>query len=88
VQRGVLRRHWLVKINVKAGRVAATLQSLKASSCTVSLRSSSDVWLSALHRRGVVAVAAYVPAGAYSVDVWCSASRPRRSALFVRAIFA
>ncbi len=75
-------------IKVKPGRVAATLRSPKASSCTVTLKSGGDLWLSDAHRRDIVALAAKVPAGRYGVDVWCSVRSPRRSALQLRAIFA
>jgi thermitase len=88
VQRGVLRRHRFTWIDVKAGRVTATLRSVKAKSCTVGLQSSTDAWLSAAHRRDAVSVAAKVPAGRYKVDVWCSTAQPRRFALALRAIFA
>ncbi|MDQ2909571.1 MAG: S8 family serine peptidase [Actinomycetota bacterium] len=88
VQKGILRKHRFAWIDVKGGRVAATLRSVKAESCTVSLRSSTDVWLSALHHRNVVSMTAKVPAGRYKVDVWCSTPRPRPFALVLRAVFA
>lgn len=89
VQRGVLQRHRALTIKVKKGRVAATLQSLKATSCVVSLRSSSELWVSTPARPGSVrvTVSAKVPAGRYKVEVWCNKPQPKRFALYVRAIF-
>jgi hypothetical protein len=87
-QKGFLRMHWHVGIKVKKGKVAATLRSTKANSCTVSLSSRGDIWLSDAHGRNLVAVAARVPAGRYGIDVWCKVRQPRRAALNVRAIFA
>jgi hypothetical protein len=80
--------HWHVGIKVRKGKVAAALRSTKANSCTVSLSSGADIWLSDAHGRNLVTVAARVPAGRYGVDVWCKVRRPRRAALNVRAIFA
>jgi subtilisin family serine protease len=88
VQHGVLRANRIVKINVQSGRVAATLRSTKASSCSVSLRSSEDIWVSASHDRGSVSLAARVPSGKYSVQVSCRNRRPRPFALVLRALFA
>ena len=88
VQRGFLRSHWHVTIKVKSSRVAATLRSPKAKSCTISLKSGQELWLSDAHTRDLVSVAAKVPAGRYAVDVWCRVRRPQRSALRLRAIFA
>src|SRR5207249_2673572 len=58
VQRGVLRKHRFLWVNVQTGRVAATLKSIKANSCTVSIRSDTEVWLSANHRNQAVSVSA------------------------------
>ena len=80
--------HWHVAIKVKKGKVAAMLRSTKANSCTVSLRSGGDLWLSDAHGRNLVALAARVPAGRYGIDVWCKVRRARKAALQVRAIFA
>jgi subtilisin family serine protease len=88
VQRGLLRSHWHVTIEVEPGRVGATLRSSKARSCTVSLKSGDEVWLSDAHRRDVVSLAARVPAGRYGVDVWCRVRSPRRAALQLSALFA
>jgi hypothetical protein len=88
VQHGVLRANRIVKINLQSGRVAATLRSTKASSCSVSLRSSEDIWVSASHDRGSVSLAARVPSGKYSVQVSCRNRRPRPFALVLRAFFA
>jgi subtilisin family serine protease len=88
VRRGSLRMHWHVRIDVKQGRVAATLRSPKAKSCTVSLKSSDSIWLSKKRRQNMVTLAVKVPAGTYGVDVWCKVRRPARSALAVRAPFA
>jgi subtilisin family serine protease len=88
VQKGFLRVHWHLAIKIQRGSVAATLRSPKAKSCTVSLKSRGDLWLSNRRKRDTVALAARVPAGRYSVDVWCSVHRPRRSDLQLRALFA
>jgi subtilisin family serine protease len=88
VHRGLLRSHWHVAIKVRPGRVGATLRSSKAGSCTVSLKSGDEVWLSAANRRDVVSLAARVPAGRYGVDVWCQVRSPRRAALQLSALFA
>jgi subtilisin family serine protease len=88
VQRGFLRSHWHVTIKVRPGRVGATLRSTKARSCTVSLRSGDEVWLSYARSHDVVSLAARVPAGSYGVDVWCKVRSPRRAALQLSALFA
>lgn len=88
VQRGFLRMHWHLRIRVRRGQVAAMLQSPKAKSCTVSLKSGGDLWLSKRYKKNTVALAARVPAGRYSVDVWCRVHRPRKSALRLRAFFS
>jgi subtilisin family serine protease len=89
VQRGLLRKHRAVWINVARGRVAATLKSTKAKAktCTVSLSSDSDVWLSAEHRPGAVSLTAKVPTGRYKVDVWCGSPRASKFSLSLRATF-
>jgi thermitase len=87
VQKGFLRAHWHVTIKVWRGRIAVTLRSPKAKSCTISLKSGGDLWFSDRHKRNSVVLAARVPAGRYSVDVWCRVHRPRRSALQLRALF-
>jgi subtilase family protein len=88
VRRGVLRVHWHARVQVRRGRLAATLRSPKAKSCTVSLRSSDAVWLNNVHRRNVTSLAARVAAGRYNVEVWCRVRTPRKSQLLLRAIFA
>ena len=55
-QKGLLRMHWHVAIKVKKGKVAAMLRSTKANSCTVSLRSGGDLWLSEAHGRNLVEI--------------------------------
>ncbi len=88
VQKGFLRMHWHVGIKVRRGRVAATLRSPKAKSCTVSMKSGGDLWFSDRHKRNTVALSVRVPTGRYAVDVWCRVRKPRKSALQLRAIFS
>jgi hypothetical protein len=89
VQKGWLRMHWHLRINVRRGKVSATLRSPKARSCTVSIKSSDDLWFAdGRKRRKVITLSARVPAGRYGVDVWCKVRKPRRSALQLRAFFS
>jgi hypothetical protein len=89
VQKGWLRMHWHLRIKVRKGKVAATLRSPKAMSCTVSIKSSDDLWFAdGRNRRKVITLSARVPAGRYGVDVWCKVRKPRRSALQLRAFFS
>jgi hypothetical protein len=88
IQHGVLRAHRVIRIKVMRGKVAATLRSPKAKSCTVTLSSNDAIWVSAAVRTGAVSVSARVPAGRYKVNVSCRVHRPKPFALVLRAIFA
>jgi len=89
VQKGWLRMHWHMRVKVSKGKVSATLRSPKARSCTVSIKSSDDIWFAqGRKRRSVITLSARVPSGRYAVDVWCRVRKPRRSALQLRAFFS
>jgi subtilisin family serine protease len=94
IRHGLLGRHGQAIVRVRTGRISAVLQSPKAKSCTLSLRSRDTIWAStrrqASKRSKVVtlSVAAKVGAGRYTLDMWCSVRRYRRYSLVVRAFFA
>jgi subtilisin family serine protease len=88
VERGLLGGHRVLSVNVESGRLVATLRSPKAASCSVSLKSKTDVWVAASTSRDAISLNTVVPAGRYRVDVSCRRRQPRRYALYVRALFA
>jgi hypothetical protein len=88
IQHGTLRAQRVTRIKVLKGKVAATLRSPKAKSCTVTLSSNDALWVSAAVRAGPVSVSAKVPAGRYKVNVSCRVHRPKPYALVLRANFA
>jgi len=88
IQHGTLRAQRVTRIKVLPGKVAATLRSPKAKSCTVTLSSNDALWVSAAVRAGPVSVSARVPAGRYKVNVSCRVHRPKPYALVLRANFA
>jgi Subtilase family len=87
VRHRVLRGHWQLHVQVRAGRVAATLRSSKAHSCSLSLTSAHAVWLSSKRGPRADSLVARVPAGRYRVDVWCEVRDSRAASLTVRAFF-
>lgn len=84
IRRHLLRAQWQLRLAAAGGRVAATLHSPKAQSCTLSLRSAAGVWLSS--KRGATAdsLVARVPGGEYRLEVQCTLRRPRPASLTVR----
>jgi hypothetical protein len=89
VQRGYLGKHRVVRMRVAGGTATATLQSPKASSCAVTIHSSSMLWLPTIRRRDVVVVTARrLGKGVYAVDMSCRNGRPQPYALAIRAVFA
>jgi subtilisin family serine protease len=88
VQRGLLGGHRVATVAVESGRLVATLRSSKAGSCSVSLKSKTDIWVAASASRGAVSLNTIVPAGRYRVDISCRRRTPARYALYLRAVFS
>ncbi len=82
-----LRARWRVPLTIAGGRVAATLRSPKARSCSLSLRSAGRVLRSSRRGRKTDSVVARLAPGKYRLVVRCKVRRPRAASLTVHAIF-
>ncbi len=80
-----LRGHWHLGLTVQGRRLAATLRSPKARSCSLTLASASSVWLAGTRGNSADALAARVPSGKYRLDIWCRSHRASPASLTVRA---
>jgi subtilisin family serine protease len=79
-----LRKHWRLKLTVQGRRLAATLRSPKARSCSLSLASSDSIWLSSKQGQRADSLDARVSTGQYRLDISCKLRRPRPASLTVR----
>ena len=88
VRRGLLRMEWHLRLKVHRGRFIASLNSPKARSCSVALRSGGRLRRSTRLDRSSDSLVARVSRGTYGLDVRCNLRRPLPAALTIRAHFA
>jgi subtilisin family serine protease len=76
---------WNLSLAVQGGRVAVTLRSPKARSCSINLTSPDGIWLAS--RRGGTAesLSARISTGTYRLGVSCRTRRLRVASLTLRA---
>jgi subtilisin family serine protease len=87
VKRRALRLRWHLRLAVEGGRVAATLRSPKAPSCSLRLQSAQGVMRWSRHNKQADVLVAKVRSGRYRLLVSCKVRRPRPASLTVRAHF-
>ena len=83
--RRLLQGSWKLGLAVQGTRVAATLRSRQARSCSLRLEAPDAVWLSSRRRQSADSLVARVAAGKYKLEVACKLHRPRPVSLTVRA---
>jgi len=87
VKRRALRLRWHVRLAVEGGRVAATLRSSKAPSCSLRLQSTRGVVQRSSHKEKGDVLVARVRPGKYRLSVSCNVRQARPASLTVRARF-
>jgi subtilisin family serine protease len=80
-----LGTRWNLGLAVQGERVAVTLRSPKAQSCSLSLASSDGVWLTSRRGRAAASLFARISTGKYRLAVSCRLRRLRAASLTVRA---
>jgi subtilisin family serine protease len=80
-----LGSRWNLGLAVQGERVAVTLRSPKAQSCSLSLASSDGVWLTSRRGRAAASLFARISTGKYRLAVSCRLRRLRAASLTLRA---
>ena len=81
----LLGNRWNLGLAVQGERVALTLRSPKAPSCSLSLASSDGVWLTSRRGRRADSLFARISTGKYRLGVSCRLRRLRSASLTLRA---